>query len=278
MRNIILYCVTIFLLSGCVPHSSTVKNETKILRIKGSDSMFLLVQKWADEFMRLHKDVSLYVEGGGSRSGIKALIDGTIDICATSRPLTSEEVQMLAKEHRSIGVSIFGAKDALGIFVHQTNPVSNLSLEQLKKIFTGEIINWKEVGGYDSPITIYSREPNSGTYMYFEDHILLGEQYSSNCIVALGTKNLIESVSKDSFSIGYGTFVYANNVKLLSINGISQTTENVRNGTYPISRYLYFYTVNIPEGSQKSFLDWIVSPEGQKIVKEIGYVPLYESE
>ncbi len=272
----LLLMVSLLLSAGCSDRSSVRDGNSRLLRIKGSDSMYLLVQRWAEAYMRKQKDVSIYVEGGGSGTGIQTLIDGSVDICASSRPMTSKEVQQLATRYNSIGVSILGARDALGIIVHPSNPVAGLSLEEIKKIYTGEITSWKEVGGSDHDIIPFSREPNSGTYLYFDEHVLFGAAYARRCVYAPGARSLVDSVANNPYGIGYGTIAYAQNVRLVAVNGYSLTAENVRNGTYPILRYLYLYTVQPPEGAAKNFINWLMSGEGQRIVKENGYIPLYE--
>jgi len=278
MKSVTVAAVLLVLYIGCSSQSASINTKPNNLRIKGSDSMLLLVQRLADRYMMLHIGTSISVDGGGSVVGIEALINGTTEICATSRPFSNEEVQQLAQRHNSIGISILAAKDALSIVVHPSNPVSNLSTNEIKDIFFGKITNWKTVGGNDLPITLYSREPNSGTYLYFEEHVLLGEPYSDNCLVMPGTHAIISALIQDSSGIGYSTFAYANTVKRLSVNNVAPTPENVRNGTYPISRYLYFYTINQPEGEIKKFVDWVVGQEGQRVVKANGYIPLYDTE
>ncbi len=268
----------IILCAGC---SSVQQSTGKIpgtIRIKGSDSMLLLVQRLAERYMSEHPEKNIVVEGGGSGTGVRSLINGTSDLCATSRPLTPEEVRMIAQKYQSLGVSILCAKDALSVVVHPSNPVTDLSLEQIKAIYTGIITDWSALGAPAAKITVYRRESNSGTYQYFEDHVLTGEEYSSESISVPGAQAMINAVAADSSAIGYSTSVYANGVDKLSVNGEEPTITNVRLGRYPISRYLYFYTVNPPEGGVKLFVDWVTGREGQKTVKENGYIPLYETE
>lgn len=273
----IIFSVLIFFY-GCSSQLFFQQPSNAAIRIKGSDSMLLLVQRCAEEFMKTHDGISIYSEGGGSGTGVQALINGKIDICAASRPLIPKEIQMLASRYHSIGISILCAKDALSIIVHPSNNVSNLTTAEITKIFTGEISNWKEFGGVDKPITVYNREPNSGTYSFLEEHAPLGKSFWEKCIVVPGARALTTSVANDSFGIGYGTFVYSKNVKLISVNSITPTVEHVRDESYPISRYLYFYTIYTPEGNVRKFLDWIISKEGQQIIKKNGYISLYENE
>jgi phosphate transport system substrate-binding protein len=154
------------------------------------------------------------------------------------------------------------------------NPVSNLTVDQLKKIYTGAITNWKDVGGNDAKIIMYSRENNSGTYVFFKDNILNGQDYSASCQNLPGTAAVVNAVSKDKNGIGYGGHGYSSGVKMCNVNGVAPNAANIASNKYPISRNLYMYVRNRPSGSMKQFIDWTLSPEGQKIVTEIGYFPI----
>lgn len=245
------------------------------IRIKGSDTMAYLVQRWAEQFMVLNPDISVYTSGGGSATGIDALISGTADIAAASRPMQPDEVKALAERKNSLGISVFTGKDGLSIYLHPDNPVKNLTLDQLKDIFTGAVTDWSEVGGVHAPIHVYSREPSSGTYLFFEEHVLFGSAYSKHRTVVATTSQMTSAVESDSLGIGYGGVAYGTDVIHLRINGVSPTPVNIKNGTYPISRYLYLYTAEPPQGNIKKFIDWVISDEGQKIVEVMGYIPLY---
>lgn len=270
----VLSCLIIF---GCASKRIEKSLDFKqIIRIKGSDTMLLLVQRWAEEYMKAHPGISIYTEGGGSATGIRALINGTIDICSASRPWQPDEIKELVEKQGSLGIRILTAKDALSIYLHPENPVRNLSLEQIKNIFIGETTNWKEAGGVDEPIVVLNRNPNSGTYLFLEQRVLLGAPYSPYAETMPTTSAIVNAVAKNRAAIGYGGLAYGTNVYHCKINGIEPTLENVRNGTYPIARYLYFYTVSPPRGLLKDFIDWVLSAEGQKIVREVGYIPLYE--
>jgi len=275
-QNAVGIAMLMIALSGCTGSDPAVRHRDGILRIKGSDSMVLLLQSWAAEFMSKHPDISVYTEGGGTGDGIKALIDGSIDIAAGSRPMNAEEIRNLAERYRSVGLSLLTARDALSIIVHPDNPVSQLSGDQIKKIFTGEIVSWKEVGGMDAPVTVYSREPNSGTFVFFEEHILLGKEFTPNYRTKAGAQALVHAVAGDVTGIGYTASAYVRGVKSIDIDGISAAPENVRNGTYPVSRYFYLYSVHQPEGEIKQFFDWVLSEEGQGVVKRNGYITLYD--
>lgn len=244
------------------------------LTVKGSDTMVILSQRWAETYMVSHPEVSIQVTGGGSGTGISALINGTTDICNSSRPMKQSEIKTLKERFGSLGVEIPCAKDGITIYMNENNQVSNLTMEQLKKIYTGKITNWKDVGGKDSKIIVYSRENNSGTYVYFKDHVLKGQDYAPSCQNLPGTAAVVNAVSKDANGIGYGGHGYSKGVKMCKVNGIAPTEANISSGKYPISRDLYMYLRNKPSGKIKKFVDWILSPEGQKVVTKVGYFPL----
>ncbi len=166
------------------------------------------------------------------------------------------------------------AKDGITIYLNPANSVSNLSTDQLKKIYTGQITNWKEVGGNDAKIIMYSRENNSGTYVFFKDNILKGQDYAAACQNLPGTAAVVNAVAKDKNGIGYGGHGYSSGVKMSKVNGVEATATNIASNKYPISRNLYMYLRNRPSGAMKQFVDWILSPDGQKIVTEIGYFPI----
>lgn len=250
------------------------------ITIKGSDTMVILAQRWAEIYMKKNKDVVIQVTGGGSGTGISALINGTTDICNSSRPMKIEEKIKLKEKYGTSGVEIKVAVDGLSIYVNKENPVNELSLQQVRDIYTGKINNWKEVGGADAKIIRYSRENNSGTYVYFKDDILLGADFHPSTQNLPGTAAVVNAVSKDKFGIGYGGAAYGKGIKELKIKkddktpAYGPTRENIKKGLYPISRFLYMYTRTKPEGAIKKFIDWVLSEEGQKIVDQVGYFPI----
>jgi phosphate transport system substrate-binding protein len=244
------------------------------ITVKGSDTMVILSQRWAERYMNKNGNVSIQVTGGGSGTGISALINGTTDICNSSRPMKKSEIQKLKERFGTMGVEIPCAKDGITIYFNESNQVSNLTMEQLKKIYLGKITNWKDVGGKDAKIIMYSRENNSGTYVYFKDNVLSGQDYTPSCQNLPGTAAVVNAVSKDKNGIGYGGHGYSKGVKMCKINGIEPNEANIANGKYPISRSLFMYLRNRPSGAMKQFIDWILSSEGQKIVTEIGYFPI----
>lgn len=272
MKTILHIFLVYGLLFGC---SSNISNRN-VVTISGSDTMFELTSALAEEYMKEHPGISVKVGGGGTAAGIKSLIDGNIDICTASRNLKPFEAKALADYYGSLGLVFLIAKDALSIYTNPQNPVDDLSSDQLRKIFTSQINNWKEVGGIDTTIQIIIRNPNSGTYLYFKDHILEGKEYGSNAMVIPQTKEIIKKVEENINAIGYGGMGYTGNVIHIKINGVEPTEQNVRNDTYPIIRYLHFFTIKYPTGEIKRFIDWVLSPAGQSVVRRSGFIPLWE--
>jgi phosphate transport system substrate-binding protein len=250
------------------------------ITVKGSDTMVILGQRWAEEYMKAHPDVSIQVTGGGSGTGISALINGTTEICNSSRPMKAAEREKLKQRYSSLGVEIKSAQDGLAVYVQESNPVQELTLAQIKDIYTAKITNWKEVGGPDEKIVLYSRENNSGTYVYFRDFVLKGEDFAANAQNLPGTAAVVNAVSKDQYSIGYGGAAYAKGVRFVKVKkdesapGVEPGLESVRDGSYPIIRYLYIYLRSKPTGALKQYIDWILSPEGQAVVAKVGYFPV----
>lgn len=250
------------------------------ITIKGSDTMIILNQRWAEAYMGKNPDAVIQVTGGGSGTGISALINGSTDICAASRPMKQDEKLKLRDRSNSMGTEISVARDGVSVYLHESNPVKELSFEQLKSIYRGKIKNWKELGGNDAKIILYSRENNSGTYVHFKDMVLGGKDFSSFAQNLPGTAGVVNAVGKDKNSIGYGGAAYAKGIKLCLVKKTAKdrayepTLENIKSGKYPISRDLYYYTRTKPAGELKKFIDWVTGPEGQAIVTTVGYFPL----
>ena len=251
----------------------------KKITVKGSDTMVILSQKWAEVYMKSHSETIIQVTGGGSGTGISALINGATDICTSSRPMKQSEMDKLKDRYSSMGIEIPCAKDGITIFLNESNTVKELTLKQLSGIFSGKIKNWKDVGGSDQDIHLYGRENSSGTYVFFKDNVVKTD-YAANCQTLPGTAAVVNAVSKDKFGIGYGGSAYAQGVKHCAIKKDDKsvaylaTPETIKKNQYPITRYLYMYMANRPTGDVKKFIDWVLSPEGQKIVVEIGYFPV----
>lgn len=262
---------------GCGSRARTPPSPSRqVLRIRGSDTMLILTRQWAARFMEGHDGISVEVEGGGSRSGIRALIDGHTDICATSRPVEPAEIRDLLEKRGSLGMSVLCAKDALSIYLHPRNRVRNLTLAQVGGILDGRIRDWAEVGGNRAGIRVYGRKPDSGTYAFLADHVLGGEAYRPDAIALDGTAQIVDAVLADSLALGYGGVAYGSGVFHCPVNGVAPTPAAVRDGTYPISRYLYLFTAEPPRGAAQVFIDWVLSREGQAVVAEVGYIPLWD--
>lgn len=258
--------------------STTAFSQSKIT-VKGSDTMVILAQKWAELYMKSNPTTSIQVTGGGSGIGITALINGTTDICNASRPMKQTEIEKLKARYNALGVEIPCAKDGVTIFVHETNKVEEFTLQQLSDIYTGKIRNWKELGGNDAEIRLYGRENSSGTYTYFHDEVVKAD-YAANTQSLPGTAAVVNAVKKDVNGIGYGGAAYAVGIKHGKVKTDSKSiaydpsNENIAKGVYPITRYLYMYLRNRPTGETKKYIDWILSTEGQRVVTEVGYFPV----
>lgn len=276
--SLVFQVLVVLMFSAAVYHGCYYRSSSRIvLRIKGSDTMLNLTMLLANKFMKENPGVSIYVEGGGTKTGIDALVTGQIDICTASRLLKSDEIKKMADAFNSIGVSTYVAKDALSIYLNPKNPVKNLSLELVRNIFTCRINNWKYLGGEDKSIRVISRSPNSGTYLYFKEHVLESDEYCADAIIKSTTEEIVDEVTNDNTAIGYGGVGYGKNIFHASVNGIKPTEENVRNGSYPVSRYLFFVTRNNPQDLTKTFIDWVISSEGQNTIKQAGYIAIWES-
>ena len=250
--------------------------QTAVINIRGSDTMLKLTENLANEFMKLNPGISIYVSGGGTSVGVRALIRGEVDITTASRNLKPEEAKQLAEYYGSLGMFFLVAKDALLIYLNPDNPIKNLTLDQLKKIYLCNITNWKEMGGEDQPIIPVSRNLNSGTYFYFQEHVLGGVDYCNKIIILPTTQSIIDFVAENKNSIGYGGFKTSDDIVYAEVDGIEPSDKNAQNDTYPITRYLHFFTTREPKGAVKFFIDWVLSPEGQNIVKNSGFIPLWE--
>jgi len=250
------------------------------ITVKGSDTMVILGQRWAESYMNSHPGSVIQVTGGGSGTGIAALINGTTDICQASRPMKDDEKRKLRDRYQTMGTEIPVAKDGLSIYVHEANPVQSLSLAQLKQVYTGQVTNWKALGGGDAPIILYGRENNSGTYVYFKDNVLLGADYSARVQTLPGTAAVVNAVGRDPNGIGYGGAAYGKGVRECAVKkdagspAIMPNAATVQDGSYPITRLLYFYTRTKPAGPVEQFVDWVLSAEGQKLATQVGYFPV----
>jgi phosphate transport system substrate-binding protein len=253
------------------------------LTLKGSDTMVHLGSSWAERYMEQHADFDVSVTGGGSGTGIAALLNGTTDICMASRSIKAKEIKLAEKK----GITpneIVVARDGIAVVVNPENPIDQLSMEQIGKIFTGQITNWNQVGGPDEDIVILSRESSSGTYVFFQEHVLKKQDYTPKARLMPATSAIIQSVQTDEWSIGYVGLGYAveagDNVKPLGVSDggdfVQPSEETVKSGAYSISRPLHLYTNGEPSGKIQQFVEFCLSDEGQKIVRETGYIAVSE--
>jgi phosphate transport system substrate-binding protein len=274
-------CAVLLLATLTLAHCAGQRRQTQPITLKGSDTMVILGQRWAETYMASHPGAIVQVTGGGSGTGIAALINGTTDICQSSRPMKDEERQQIEQKYGAPPQEIMVAKDGLTIFLNEANPVTGLSLADLKKIYTGAVPKWSAVGGPEAPIILYGRENSSGTYEYFKEHVLEKQDFAASVQTLPGTAAVVSAVAKDPNGIGYGGAAYLKGVKECAVKadggsaGILPTAENVKSGAYPISRGLFFYLRKAPEGALKEFVEYTLSDSGQKIVTEVGYFPIH---
>ncbi|MBM3821799.1 MAG: PstS family phosphate ABC transporter substrate-binding protein [Verrucomicrobia bacterium] len=251
------------------------------ITVKGSDTLVILAQKWAETYMGKNPGTKIQVTGGGTGTGFAALQNQTTDLCNASRKIRAKEIETCIKAFGKRPTEYKVAVDGLSIYVSADNAVQELSMEQLEGIFTGKIKNWKDVGGADAPITVYSRENSSGTYEFFKEHVLKGKDFASSAQTMPGTAAVLQAVAKDKRGIGYGGAAYGAGARHLKIKkdsgspAVEPTEESVLSQKYPIWRYLYIY-VNpaLDKGEIRDYLGWIQTEDGQKVVKDVGYFPL----
>ncbi len=267
----------------CFSYAQAAGNS---IQIKGSDTMVNLGQAWAEAYMEKDKDAQVAVTGGGSGTGIAAMISGTCDIAESSRVMKKEELdQAKAKGINPKEYTV--GNDGLAVAVSLANPINQLTIDQIADIFTGKIKNWKEVGGQDKVIVLLSREVNSGTHVYFKEHVLRKgnakgtEEFAPEALLMSSSQAIVDEIAQNSSAIGYYGMGYINKTqKALAVAKdagsaySAPTIENVTTGKYYISRPLLFYTNGEPQGVIKNFVDFVFSQEGQQIVKETDFVPV----
>jgi phosphate transport system substrate-binding protein len=264
---------------------ATAVTHAGSITVKGSDTLVILAQKWAEVYMGKNPATKIQVTGGGTGTGFAALQNQQTDLCNASRKIRAKEIENCIKAFGKRPTEYKVALDGLSVFVSADNRIKELSIDQLEQIFTGKVRNWKDVGGPDAPITVYSRENSSGTYEFFKEHVLKGKDFAASAQTMPGTAAVLQAVAKDKNGIGYGGAAYGAGAKHLSIKkddstpAVEPNEETVIKGTYPISRYLFVY-VNpaLDKGEVAAYLNWIRSEDGQKVVKDIGYFPLPENQ
>ena len=279
-------------LAGCGTQSaqSSTGDTATTIQNKGSDTIVNLALAWAERYQTLEPDVRIAVTGGGSGTGIAALINGTVDLANASRQIKTEELEE-AQANGIDPVEFIIARDAIAVIVHLDNPVNELTLQQISDIYSGKITNWQEVGGEDRSIVLLSRETNSGTHVYFlEEVIRLGESdnasnaailFSPDTLLLPSSEGIGVEVRQNPNAIGYDGLGYVtSDMKTVAVSRgpgepyYSPTAETVNTGQYPIARDLYMYTAGEPQGQIKAYLEWILSPAAQEIVLELGFVPV----
>ncbi|HID94794.1 MAG TPA: phosphate ABC transporter substrate-binding protein [Candidatus Latescibacteria bacterium] len=250
------------------------KRRSGQLTIQGSTTVLPIAQRCAEEFMREHPEANISVRGGGSGVGLAALIDGTIDIADASRAIKTKEL----KKARAKGVNPVGhvvAKDVIAVILHPENPVNGLTKSQLKAIYTGAINRWNEVGGSSDVIVVVSRDVASGTFEVFNKLALDKQRVRPDALMQASNKAVATTVAAAKGAIGYvGLGYLSDKVKPIAIDGVMPSVETAQSGTYPLARPLYMYTDGKPTGLAKKFIDFVLGPKGQRIVREEGFVPV----
>lgn len=284
-RTLLASAVVVLAVSACTrgksePTSQTTTTSSSTVSVKGSDTMVILGQRWAEHFMKENPGVSIQVTGGGSGTGIAALVNGTTDICQSSRPMKDKEKADVKAKRGKEAVEKKVALDALAVYVNAKSPVTEISIPQLARIYRGEVTSWKDVGGPDKKIVLYGRENNSGTYAYFKEHVLENKDFAAQVQTLAGTSAVASAVKGDELGIGYGGIAYSEGVRLLKVKkddkspAVEPSLTTAQDGSYPLSRFLFFYTAGEPTGNVKKFSDWVTTPAGQRVIEEVGYYPL----
>lgn len=259
---------------------------TSAIQNKGSDTIVNLALAWAERYQDIRPQVGIAVTGGGSGTGIAALVNGTVDIANASRTIKSKEIDS-ANANGIDPVEFVIARDAIAVIVHLSNPVDELTLQQISNIFSGKVTNWSEVGGEDRPIVLLSRETNSGTHVYFLEQVVrLGNNedktlFSPDTLLLPSSEGISTEVRQNPNAIGYDGLGYVTHeMKTIAVSVAPgepywpPTIETVNEGKYPIARELYMYTAGEPQGEIQIYLDWIMTAEAQQIVFDLGFVPI----
>ena len=285
----IFLIVVAMLLSSCSSQQSGQSgsgSNSAYIENKGSDTIVNLALAWAEQYQIKHPDIRISVTGGGSGTGIAALINGTVSIANASRKISADELkQAEAKGIKPVEHII--ARDAIAVIINPENPVNQLTLQQISDIYSGKIVNWTEVGGEDRPIVRLSRETNSGTHVYFLETVLrLGDKknktlFSMDTLLLPSSEGIINEIRSNPNAIGYDGLGYVpKDLKMVSIAKkagdmvVLPSISTVNDNSYAISRDLYMYTAGEAKGAEKDYLDWIISSEAQQIVAKLGFVPI----
>jgi phosphate transport system substrate-binding protein len=288
MKKLLTCCflviITLCFSAGC-GRSPSAEEGKGDLQIKGSDTMVNAGQKISEEFMKVNPGIFVAVTGGGSGVGIASLINGTCNIATSSREMKAEEIET-AKKRGVDPKEIIVAYDGIAVIVNLKNPVEQLTIEDLRKIFTGEKKNWKDFGGKDMPIVTLSREVSSGTHAHFKEEVIrLGKkdstaEFSSDTLLLTSSQTIVEEVANNESAIGYlGMGYVSSRTKAIKVGKtagdyVAADVKDVMSKKYPLSRSLLFYVNGQPQGIIKKFVDFTLSPQGQKQFADTGFVPL----
>lgn len=247
-----------------------------MLTIKGSDTILPLASAWAEAYMKKHPNSMIAVTGGGSGTGFAALINGSCDIADASREAKPKEITQ-GRDRNVILKAHTVAKDGIAIIVNPKNPIKGVTKTELAKLYSGAT-NWKQVGGENMKVVTTGRDSSSGTYVFFQDSVLKGRRYRSDMLSLPSNNAICNAVSQDEGAVGYVGLAFAkefaakHKVRIVAVSGVVASDETVASGKYPLWRYLYCYTNGKPRGQAESYLKFVTSNEGQKIVEELGYV------
>lgn len=287
----LILLVSLLFLTACGGGSGQPSSPTQAsayIQNKGSDTMVNLALAWAERYQAGHPDVSLSVTGGGSGTGIAALVNGTVDIANASRAMTADEIKQ-AEANGNTPVEFVVSRDAIAVIVNPENPVRQLTLQQISDIYSGKFNNWSEIGGDDRPIVRLSRETNSGTHVYFLETVLrLGDKtnptlFSTDTLLLPSSEGIINEVRQNPNAIGYDGLGYVPPDLMNSVIAVARDASGpyvipsiatVNDNSYPVARDLYMYTAGEPAGAIKDYINWILSPEAQAIVADLGFVPI----
>ncbi len=279
--KLVIIIVVILLLA--ILFASSGSTQTKIKQ-KGSDTMLEIAQIWAEEYVKVNDNVTLSVSGGGSGTGIAQMINGQIDIADASRPIKEYEIA-IAQTQGIVPVEFRTCLDGIAVITNNNINISEISFIQLRSIYNGTIKNWNELGGPNLKITVYGRQSNSGTYVFFQENVLDNDDYRTDMQPLNGNSQIVDAVAGDDEGIGYVGVAYAENraseLNILKVkedenaSAFLPTMENIATGEYPISRYLYIYTNDNPTGEIAQYVRWILDESGgQKVAEDLGFIPL----
>lgn len=275
MLKKMLLGVSLLLLAAC----GSNKEKSEVVQITGSDTCLNVTQQLSEAYMGNNRDARIAVTGGGSGVGIAAAINGTTDIAMASRDAKESELKSAADAGNPLEEIVFGW-DGLSVIVHPNNPVNALSKEVIGRIFSGEITNWREVGGADAPIILLSRDSSSGTHVYFKEAVVRGgvkksaKEYADDTLFLPSNSAIVQEAASNENAIGYVGMAYMDEtVKALEVDGSAPTVENVSSKKYPIARELFWYAPTERSQVISNIIEFALSPEGQAIVAEEGFVP-----